>query len=70
VPAQGGEYLPLVEAYAQVGEWEKTYQTSKKIVSLVAELQPNLCAKWSRYAKLPGVDSVLMAQFRGKLACP
>jgi hypothetical protein len=69
-PVQGGEYLPLVEAYAQTGEWEKTYQASKQVVSLAAELQPNLCNKWSRYAEMPGVDPALVAQVRGELACP
>ena len=69
-PAQGGEYLPLLEAYAQTGEWAKTYQASKQVASLAAELKPNLCNKWSRYAEMPGVDSALVAKVWGELACP
>jgi hypothetical protein len=69
-PTQGGEYLPLVEAYAQSGAWEQACQTSQQVLALTAELQPNLCAKWLRYAELPGVDSALVAQVRSEIACP
>jgi len=56
----GGEYLPLLEAYAQTGEWGKTYQASKQVVSLAVELQPNLCNKWSRYAEMPALTLRLL----------
>lgn len=69
-PAQGGEYLPLVEAYVQTGELEKAFTLSKQVVKMTAGLAANLCANWSRYAEFPGVDSALIAQFRAGLACP
>jgi hypothetical protein len=69
-PAQGGEYLPLVEAYAQTGKWEDAYQTSKQVAALTGDLQPNLCVKWSRYAEMPGADSALVTQIRSEMTCP
>ncbi len=69
-PAQGGEYLPLVEAYAQTGAWEPAAQTSRQAVALTAELQSNLCAKWSSYTSLPKGDAFLVAQLKSELACP
>jgi hypothetical protein len=69
-PVQGGEYLPLVEADAQTGAWDQAYQTTKQVIALTAELQPNLCAKWLRYAELQGVNSALVTQLRSELACP
>lgn len=69
-PVQGGEYLPLVEADAQTGAWDQAYQTTKQVVALTAELQPNLCAKWSGYVSLPGANSAIVAQAKSELACP
>ncbi len=69
-PVQGGEILPLLEAYARTGQWEQARQTSQQVIALAAELQPNLCAKWSGYASLPAADSAIIAQAKSDLACP
>ena len=36
-PSQGGEYLPLLEAYAQNGQWQPAYQLTKKIAGTTHE---------------------------------
>ncbi len=69
-PSQGGEYLPLLEAYAQNGQWQPAYQLTKKIAGTTQELKPNLCAKWQGYTALPGLDAGLAASLRSELACP
>jgi hypothetical protein len=67
---QGGEYLPLLEAYAQSSQWNQAYKTSKAIVELTQELGGNVCAKWARYTGLPGLDLNLAASLHTELACP
>jgi len=69
-PVQGGEYLPLLEASAQTGDWKKAHEVSKKVIALNAELQSNLCSKWSHYADLPGADSATDTRTRTELKCP
>lgn len=69
-PSQGGESLPLVEAAARLGDWQTAYQASQRVLELAAELQPNLCAKWEKYAELPGAELGRIAQARAEWACP
>jgi hypothetical protein len=69
-PTQGAEYLSLVEAFAQTGDWKNAYQVSKQVVALTGELRPNLCVKWSAYASLSGADSAIVNQVRTELTCP
>ena len=69
-PSQGGEYLPLLEAYARSGQWSQAYQLSTKIMGMTQELNGNVCAKWTSYAVLPGMDAGLATKLHSELACP
>jgi hypothetical protein len=53
-PQAGGELLPLMDAYAQTGDWEQVYQTSLQAQNLTIQLEPMICAAWARYKTLPG----------------
>ena len=55
-PQAGGELLPLMDAYAQTGDWEQVYQTSLQAQNLTIQLEPMICAAWARYKTLPGAS--------------
>jgi len=69
-PSQGGEYLPLVEALAQGGNFKRARQVSQQAAALTGEMNENLCANWARYARLPGADAAVIRQVQSEFACP
>jgi hypothetical protein len=69
-PSQGGELLPLLEAYARTGAWHQVVQVSQRALKLTAELQPTLCRKWAAYTEFPGADTARLAQLRQEWGCP
>jgi hypothetical protein len=69
-PAQGGEYLPLVEAYAQTGQWQPALTTSQTILKMTSELSPNLCAKWKQYEQLSNADKAGIKNALTAMNCP
>jgi hypothetical protein len=72
-PQTGGELLPLMDAYARTGAWEKAYQTSLKAQSLTIDMEPMLCAAWQRYANFSGGDdqkTSVVAKSLDTFKCP
>ena len=48
-PANGLEYLPFIEAYAQVGNWNQAFELTKTSNKLSKGMENALCSAWSRF---------------------
>ncbi len=48
-PANGLEYLPFIEAYAQVGNWNQAFDLTKTSNKLSKGMENALCSAWSRF---------------------
>jgi hypothetical protein len=55
-PANGFEYIPFIEAYAQLGQWEDAFYLSKRANSVTKAMYFVLCPTWTRL-ELQGPDS-------------
>jgi hypothetical protein len=69
-PKFGPEYIPFIEAHAQVGEWQKAYDLSLAAQKLTTGLEPLLCANWNRLGKLPSANINILVQAKQSFACP
>lgn len=47
-PGNGVEYLPFIEAFARLGEWEKAAELTLIAEQLPRVMRPSLCALWER----------------------
>jgi hypothetical protein len=55
--------LPLIDAYANTGQWSLALEVSQNVLQQTADLGNFLCAQWKRYAQLPGsADAALLAR--------
>ncbi|HEY9153144.1 MAG TPA: hypothetical protein VIN60_09690 [Anaerolineales bacterium] len=68
-PQSGAEYIPFIEASAQTGDWQKAYDLTLSAQKLTANLEPMLCANWSRLNQLPSPDAKIMDQVKQALSC-
>ena len=48
-PKDGAEYLPLMDAYANTGQWREALATSYQASQQTKGLEPFLCRQWQRY---------------------
>lgn len=46
----GFEYVPFIEAYAQVGNWQSAFDLSKEAGELTVSMRPLMCSVWSLLA--------------------
>lgn len=68
-PKFGPEYVPLIEAHAQSGDWQKAYELSLAAQKTTKEMEPLLCFTWQRLSKLPSADAALVQQTQQAFAC-
>jgi hypothetical protein len=73
-PADPVEYLPIIEGYANTGQWDKAQDMSYKVFQEKARLSPVLCALWERIEKektnQDPVREVMIMEVNKKLECP
>jgi hypothetical protein len=55
-PEYGAEYIPLIEAYTQTGNWHKAYDLTFAAAELTPGLKRMMCANWVRLSRLPSAD--------------
>jgi hypothetical protein len=70
-PVDLSEYLPFIEGYAHVLNWDKAGGLSKA-VNTDAELFPSLCATWKRIASdMAAINaaSTMIGSIRVELGC-
>jgi hypothetical protein len=69
-PKFGPEYIPFIEAHAQIRDWQKAYDLSLAAQKLTTGLEPLLCANWDRLGKLPSADITIVDQVKLAFSCP
>ena len=47
-PANGFEYLPFIESYGQVGNWQKAFELTRDSNRLSQSMENVLCSSWER----------------------
>jgi hypothetical protein len=68
-PQSGSEYIPLIEAYAQVGNWQKAYEVTRTAKKVNSGLKKLLCTNWARLSALPSADMKIVQQTKQSLSC-
>ena len=68
-PKFGPEYIPFIEAHAQVGDWQTAYDLSAAMQKLTTQTEPLLCQNWDRLGKLPGADANIVNQAKQTFSC-
>ncbi len=69
-PNFGPEFIPFIEAHAQVGDWQDAYDLSLAAQKLTTGMEPLLCANWNRLSKLPSADANIVDQIKQAFSCP
>jgi len=64
------EYLPFIEGYARLGEWDKALELSEEVKS-VKPYRLDLCKAWSRLQEVASSseDETVISEFRKVLGC-
>jgi len=68
-PGFGSEYIPLIEAHAQTGDWQKAYDLTLAAQVMTPGLNKMLCAHWSRLREIPSSDMEVIEQVKQSLSC-
>jgi hypothetical protein len=68
-PEHGAEYIPVIEAYAQTGDWQEAFKLTRAAEKVNSGLKKMLCANWARLGQMPSADMEVVAQVQGSLAC-
>jgi hypothetical protein len=68
-PEYGAEYIPFIEAYAQMGEWQKAYELTQAAQKVNAGLKKMLCTNWSRLREIPSPNMDIVEQAQQSLSC-
>lgn len=51
-PNNGTEYAPLIESYANSGDWKSAKNTTIKAVELTGSLKPYYCSFWQKFDQI------------------
>jgi hypothetical protein len=68
-PNTGMEFIPLIEAYAQTGDWQKAYDATLAAQKTNAGIKKALCTNWLRLSSLPSSDIKVIKEVKQALAC-
>lgn len=68
-PEFGAEYIPFIEAYAQMGDWRKAKDLTLTAQKQTRGLKKMLCANWSRLSGIPSPDTKVIEQVNESLSC-
>jgi hypothetical protein len=69
MPEFGAEYVPFIEAYAQIGDWQQAKDLTLTAQKQTRGLKKMLCANWSRLSQLPLSDTKVVEQVAQSLSC-
>jgi hypothetical protein len=64
LPSNGVELMPFIEAYARIGDAEKSMQLTKTAITLTDNLTPYLCDNWNRFAPELSGDAKLQSLYQ------
>lgn len=68
-PGYGAEYIPFIEAYAQIGDWQKAYDLTIAAQALTPRQKRMLCNNWHRLSMMPSADMKYVEQIDQFFAC-
>jgi hypothetical protein len=68
-PKFGPEYIPFIEAHAQVGDWQTAYDLSLAVQKLTPLTEPLLCQNWDRLSKLVSANTNIVNQVKQTFLC-
>ena len=69
MPGFGAEYIPFIEAYSQIGDWQQAKELTILAQKQNRGLKKMLCANWSRLSQLPSPDTRVIEQVKQSLSC-
>ena len=68
-PEYGAEYIPFIDAYAQMGDWQKAYDLTIVAEKLTPGHKNILCNSWQRLSMLPSADVRFVEQIDQIFSC-
>nr|MDQ3005677.1 hypothetical protein [Chloroflexota bacterium] len=68
-PDFGAEYIPFIEAYAQMGDWQTANELTSAAQDETPGLKKMLCANWLRLSGIPSADMKMIEQVKQSLSC-
>ncbi len=68
-PNYGAEYIPFIEAYAYLGDWQKAYDFTLKADQLTPNHKRMLCSIWDRFGEIPSADMKIIERIDQYLSC-
>jgi hypothetical protein len=71
-PASPHEWLPFIEGYARLGQWEKAMDRTQRAFELNEEIAPRLCRVWGQIQEqpvLPDEAGSRVDQLKQQLGC-
>ena len=68
-PGFGAEYIPFIEAYAQMGDWQKANDLTVAAQDRSPGLKKMLCSNWLRLSGIPSSDMKVIEQVKQSLSC-
>jgi len=68
-PDFGAEYIPFIEAYAQIGDWGKANELTSTAQDETPGLKKMLCANWLRLSGISSADMKMIEQVKQSLSC-
>jgi len=70
-PAEASEWLPFMEAFARVRDWEKAEQLAEQMMKN-RDLRPMVCTAWERIAEsmeLEAPEKDIIGRIRSQADC-
>lgn len=68
-PANGEEYMPFIDAYAQKGNFDEALRLSVLAQKTTAGLEPMLCANWQRLSQSLSAPDHVLEKARAGFGC-
>lgn len=68
-PGYGAEYIPFIEAYARMGDWQKAYDLTVAADALTPSHKRMLCVNWVRLSRMPSADLNIFERIDQYLSC-
>jgi hypothetical protein len=68
-PENGAEYLPLIEAYVQIGDWYDAYELTITARRLSLGTLKMMCSNWVRFGQLPSANMEYVDMVYNEFSC-
>jgi hypothetical protein len=72
-PLHGLEYLPFIEAYAHLGDWESAFSLSRRAMRQSEDMHPVLCEQWQKFVQQTPdseIKAATIQRFEETFLCP